>query len=576
MMQLKEVALTSLALFLSLFFISALVATNWFSPDMTNDHSLSLPHRMNEKETRETHVILHQLEEQHKPQHKPQPQLQQPQPQLQPQPQPQPQPQLPISANPTNENKQETAIEHYERIKNFKDPEERRHAVKMAMKHAWDAYEKYAWGMDELEPLSKKGKDWLGMGLTIVDSLDTLYIMEMKEEFERAKNWVRTSMKFESMSAVSVFETVIRNVGGLLSAYDLSKDKLFLQKAEELGRILIHAYNQAMPHISIDLRTKHSFNPSWTSQNSILAEAGTIQLEFSYLSNLTGDPIFREKALAIFDNLESKHPADGLYPIYLNTQTGAFSGNHITLGAMGDSFYEYLIKFWIFMGGPGSIADKYKAMYDRAVDGISRKLIRTTQSGLTYIGEHHGGNGEPTNKMDELACFAGGMFALGSKAHANDYKYKGAVPLSKQLELGAAITHGCHEMWHQMTTGIAPEVALFTANGIKAGGARYYILRPETVESFFYLWRFTHEQKYRDWGWEAFLAIEKHCRNDGGGYSGIRDVTSAKPDKDNLQQSFFLAETLKYLYLLFSPDDVIPLDKYVFNTEAHPFSILGK
>jgi mannosyl-oligosaccharide alpha-1,2-mannosidase len=99
------------------------------------------------------------------------------------------------------------------------------------------------------------------------------------------------------------------------------------------------------------------------------------------------------------------------------------------------------------------------------------------------------------------------------------------------------------------------------------------ILNSETVESYFVMWRLTHEQKYRDWAWEAFLAIEKNCRVDGG-YAGLNDVSNNFGGNDNLQQTFFLAETLKYLYLIFSDDSVIPLDKYVFNTEAHPLGII--
>ena len=94
----------------------------------------------------------------------------------------------------------------------------------------------------------------------------------------------------------------------------------------------------------------------------------------------------------------------------------------------------------------------------------------------------------------------------------------------------------------------------------------------EVIESYFVLWRTTKDQKYRDWAWEAFQAIEKHCRV-ADGYSGIKNVNQVPVVHDDTQQSFFLAETLKYLYLTFSDDDVIPLDDYVFNTEAHP---LGK
>lgn len=75
---------------------------------------------------------------------------------------------------------------------------------------------------------------------------------------------------------------------------------------------------------------------------------------------------------------------------------------------------------------------------------------------------------------------------------------------------------------------------------------KYYILRPETFESYFVLWRLTHDQKYRDWGWEAVQAIERHCRSPGG-YSGIKNVYLEDPQKDDVQQSFFIAECLKVM-----------------------------
>jgi mannosyl-oligosaccharide alpha-1,2-mannosidase len=105
------------------------------------------------------------------------------------------------------------------------------------------------------------------------------------------------------------------------------------------------------------------------------------------------------------------------------------------------------------------------------------------------------------------------------------------------------------------------------------GQGNKYILRPEVVETYFYLWRLTHDQKYRDWAWEVAKAIETHCRTDSG-YSGIKDVYDTNPIKNDIQPSYFLAETLKYLYLIFCDDSVLPLDKWVFNTEAHPLPIL--
>lgn len=158
----------------------------------------------------------------------------------------------------------------------------RRQYVKNAMIHAWDGYKKYAWGYDELLPISKKGQNNMGgMGTTLVDALDTLWLMDMKKEFWEARDWVKNNLTHSGVGDVSVFETSIRSLGGLLSAYDLSGDKIFLEKAEDLGRRLGRAFNNPMgiatPTIELGL------NQSETRRHSSLtsiAEAGTLQLEF--------------------------------------------------------------------------------------------------------------------------------------------------------------------------------------------------------------------------------------------------------------------------------------------------------
>ncbi|KAJ6821168.1 mannosyl-oligosaccharide 1,2-alpha-mannosidase MNS1-like [Iris pallida] len=107
---------------------------------------------------------------------------------------------------------------------------QRREKVKDAMLHAWNSYEKYAWGQDELQPQSKNGiNSFGGLGATLVDSLDTLYIMGLEDQFNKAREWVANSLDFNKDYEASVFETTIRVVGGLLSAYDLSGDEIFLK-----------------------------------------------------------------------------------------------------------------------------------------------------------------------------------------------------------------------------------------------------------------------------------------------------------------------------------------------------------
>jgi len=138
----------------------------------------------------------------------------------------------------------------------------------------------------------------------------------------------------------------------LLSAYELSKDEIFLTKADELGQRFLPAFNtpSGLPFGSINLRSGRANNAAWTGGSCILSEIGTVQLEFKYLAHYTGKQEYAEKALKVFDVLDKATKHKGLYPVYVNPQSGQFSNSHITLGALGDSFYEYLLKYWIFTG----------------------------------------------------------------------------------------------------------------------------------------------------------------------------------------------------------------------------------
>jgi mannosyl-oligosaccharide alpha-1,2-mannosidase len=123
-----------------------------------------------------------------------------------------------------------------------------------------------------------------------------------------------------------------------------------------------------------------------------------------------------------------------------------------------------------------------------------------------------------------------------------------------------------------MPTGISPEfVQFYDGRDFESGrGAPHYLLRPETVESFFVLYHLTGDPVYREWGWEVFQAIERYCRTDAG-YGSLKDVRKTSGEPEDKMESFFLAETMKYIYLLFDPETPIDLlHRHVFNTEAHP------
>ncbi|XP_068609582.1 mannosyl-oligosaccharide 1,2-alpha-mannosidase IA [Brachionichthys hirsutus] len=455
------------------------------------------------------------------------------------------------------------------------DPETRtrRAAVKEMMKHAWGSYRRYAWGSNELKPISKQGhsSNLFGSikGATIVDALDTLYIMEMFDEFDEATDWVQKHLDFNVNAEVSVFEVNIRFVGGLLSAYYLSGKEVFRLKAVELGEKLLPAFKTptGIPWALLNLKSGIGRNWPWASGgSSILAEYGTLHLEFMHLSKLSENPEFAQKVMNIRKVLNRLDKPQGLYPNYLNPNSGQWGQHHVSVGGLGDSFYEYLLKAWLMSD---KTDEEGKKMYYEALQAIETNLMRKSSSGLTYIAEWKGGLLE--HKMGHLTCFAGGMIALGADGAPGD-------KTGHQMEQAAEIARTCHESYARTALNLGPEAFRFDG-GVEAIATRqnekYFILRPEVIETYMYLWRFTHDPKYREWGWEAVQALEQHCRTEGG-YSGVRDVYASIPNHDDVQQSFYLAETLKYLYLLFSDDDHLPFDHWVFNTEAHPLPVIRK
>nr|XP_019948931.1 PREDICTED: mannosyl-oligosaccharide 1,2-alpha-mannosidase IA-like isoform X1 [Paralichthys olivaceus] len=452
--------------------------------------------------------------------------------------------------------------------------EERRVKVKEMMKFAWDNYKLYAWGKNELRPLTRNGHigNMFGglRGASIIDSLDTLYIMGLMEEYNDAKEWVQTSLDLNSNGEASLFEVNIRYVGGLLSAYYLTGEELFRSKAMELGEKLLPAFNTptGIPRGVINLGSSGtSWSWGWASAgSSILAEFGTLHLEFVHLTELSNNPIYTEKVMNIRKLLNKIEKPHGLYPNFLSPVSGNWVQHHVSIGGLGDSFYEYLIKSYLMSD---KTDDDAKKMYYGALEAIEANLVQKSTGGLTYMAEWRGGILD--HKMGHLACFSGGMIGIGADDGAPDKR-------QHYLDLAAEITHTCHESYTRSATKLGPEAFRFDA-GAEATATRlsdrYYILRPEVIESYMYMWRLTHDPKYRDWGWEAVEALEEHCRVESG-FSGIRDVYTMTVSHDNMQQSFFLSETLKYLYLLFSDDDLLPLEDWVFNTEAHPLPIIRK
>uniref|UniRef100_A0A6B2L338 alpha-1,2-Mannosidase n=1 Tax=Arcella intermedia TaxID=1963864 RepID=A0A6B2L338_9EUKA len=407
-----------------------------------------------------------------------------------------------------------------------------------------------------------------GMGLSLIDSLDTMLIMNLTNYYKHARDYLAETLSWDRDIIVSVFETNIRCVGGLLAAYDMTQDEFFLKSAVDLGDRLLNAFQTptGLPRTTVNLKTGAATNPSWTQQSSLLAEIGTLQIEFSYLSYASKQPRFAQKAMAVYDHLLTLMPEDKLLPIFINPDDGKPKGTDlVSVGALGDSYFEYLFKYWLITKKASRWGKEYFETVESILNTLAFKIVDQDEE-MWYIAERQ--NKNINHKFDHLACFFGGLLALDAQ-HAPTEQMR-----ERHMEIGKGIGAFCRKMYTMNPTRLPCDFVNIVGNTISnpIAAGKGWLMRPEAVETWFILYRLTNDTKYQEWGWDYFEAIEKYTKKEYG-YTGLRDVTdSQKLEPDDVQQSYFLAETLKYLFLLFSPKDTIPLDKFVFNTEAHPLS----
>jgi mannosyl-oligosaccharide alpha-1,2-mannosidase len=400
-------------------------------------------------------------------------------------------------------------------------------------------------------------QDSLHGGLTIIDSLSTIILMNLTNEYEAAKAFVANDFRPEGRW--SLFEFVIRYLGGLLSAADLTGDPVFIDAATSLGYAILPVMERTRgffsSHFTLIPGPNKQFNATGSSSsNFCLAEAGTFQVEFFTLAKLTGDDRFVKAALNVYEDIWSRSPKGGLI-------TGGVGGGD-------DSYYEYILKSYLVTGGfSDALLERY-LMASREIK--SELLVRATAQNLAIISTKSASQASPV--MEHLATFAGGMFALGSVQ-----KNPAAV---EDLALGDELARTFWNSYRGFPAGVMPERARYR-NRTRANEEEmsvdydFYFLRPESVESVYMMWKFTGLQKYRDYAWEMFLGINASCYSPTG-YTTVSGIGQKVPRHLDVTESFFLAETLKYLYLIFSDSRAVSPTEWVFNTEAHPVRIWDK
>jgi glycosyl hydrolase family 47 len=250
--------------------------------------------------------------------------------------------------------------------------------VRTEFLHAWNNYERYAWGHDALQPLNKTGHDWYGQSLlmTPVDSLDTLILMHLDAEAERARALIISDLSFDRDIYVKNFEMTIRLLGGLLSSYQLTGDKRLLNLAEDLGNRLLPVFNSptGLPYVYVNLRTGQTRDPVTNP-----AETGTLLLEFGTLSKLTGRPVFYEKAKrALVETFKRRSPL-GLVGDSIDVETGAWTNTDSHISGGIDSYYEYLWKCWLLFGDKDC-----RDMWNASIPAINKYLADEIRGELWY------------------------------------------------------------------------------------------------------------------------------------------------------------------------------------------------
>ncbi len=405
--------------------------------------------------------------------------------------------------------------------------------------HAWEGYRTYAWGHDELHPLSKKPFDWYGHPLlmTPVDALDTLTLMGLKPQADEARLLIDTKLNLDQDIYVKDFEITIRLLGSLLSGYELTGDKRLLELADELGRRMLPMFNSptGMPYEYVNLHTG-----AVRGAASNPAEIGSLLIEYGMLARHTGKQEYYQKAKRAVVELYKRRSAIGLVGSAIDVETGAWLDP--TAGIMGgiDSYYEYLLKASILFGDQDCAR-----MWRESETAIEKYLADHRPDGLWY-GQADMNSGARTH------TFYGALDAF----------FPAVLVLDKDVRAAADLQESSYRMWN--LAGVEPEQLDYAKMQITSPG---YELRPEIMESTYYLYHGTHDAKYLAQGKTYFDALVKYCRTDEG-YAALKDVRT-KEKRDSME-SFFFAETLKYLYLLYAPETVLDFDAVVFNTEAHP------
>jgi hypothetical protein len=399
-------------------------------------------------------------------------------------------------------------------------------AVRAEFRHAWDSYRRLAWGRDELLPLSGAGSDFFAdghsVGLTIIEALDTLYLMQLDDDLADGVRWCEQHLDFDIDADFQVFEAIIRLVGGLLSGYHATGRRSLLRLARDLADRLLPAFTESPTGAPYRFVNLHTGEVSGTT--NVLAEIGTNITEFGDLSRLTGDPKYALASKRAFAAVVQRRSALDLVGSSLNVETGAWVNSTATLDPPVDSFFEYLWDGWRLLGDRDLL--RWYRLLTRAVLRREAEVL----NGHLWFRRVNKDTGElVARRTSELTSF-----------------YAGLLAESGQVRLGAAY----HDSWTAVAGRypLIPEGLDYSTFAATSPGNQ---LRPEYVDAAFNLWLVTGREVYRDRAYDYFLRVKRHCRVPNG-YTIAEDVTTTPVTLGDLTSGYWYSENMKYYYLMFA------------------------
>jgi hypothetical protein len=416
-------------------------------------------------------------------------------------------------------------------------------SVRAEFLHAWRGYQRVAWGHDEVRPVSGGVNDFFvpghSFGLSIVEALDTLYVMGLDDELQQATQWILTRLDFDVDAEMQMFEAVIRLVGGLIAGFYATGERRLLERARDLADRLMPCFTKSptgAPYRYANLRTG-----AVRESTMNLAEIGSNILEFGDLSRLTGDPKYLAASKRAYAAVIAKRSSLDLLGTYFDVEHGTFTKSvDVAPNPPVDSFYEYLWGGWQMLGDADC-----RTWYRTLTDAILKYQLDRVDGRVWFRQVDYETGAPAGTRQVELAAFYAELLAKGGNREVGEAYYDSFTAVAQKY-------------------AIIPEVFDYrTLSPIEPSNE----LRPEYVNAAFDLWFLTGDRKYRDTAYASFQALREHCRVPGG-YTIVDDVTTRPMKLGDLFPAYSFSENFKYLYLIFADSSRFDGKNYYLNTEG--------